>query len=146
MNSTPVLFTRDYNCPRAITFKQAEGICRRFDPGGVSEPTSELSLHAPAQMGRREMGHKGGRTARGNRGLRVVLCLWRLDAFAVGGYKCSRGSGRERERGPYASACSPARPTSSYESPGSSFYRRKKRIQVYNGGCSSVLTCLAERS
>jgi hypothetical protein len=34
MNSTPVLFTRDYNCPRAITFKQAEGICRRFDPGG----------------------------------------------------------------------------------------------------------------
>jgi hypothetical protein len=33
-----------------------------------------------------------------------------------------------------------------YESPGPSFYRRKERAQVYNGGCSSVLTCLAERS
>jgi hypothetical protein len=32
------------------------------------------------------------------------------------------------------------------ESPGPSFYRRKERVQVYNGGCSSVLTCLAERS
>jgi hypothetical protein len=40
----------------------------------------------------------------------------------------------------------PARPTFSYESPGPSFYRRKERVQVYNGGCSSVLTCLAERS
>ena len=27
-----------------------------------------------------------------------------------------------------------------------SFYRHKERVQVYNGGCSSVLTCLAERS
>jgi hypothetical protein len=26
------------------------------------------------------------------------------------------------------------------------FYRDKERVQVYNGGCSSVLTCLAERS
>jgi hypothetical protein len=48
-------------------------------------------------MGRREMGHKGGRTARGNCGLRVVLRPGRLDALAVGGYKRSRGSGRERE-------------------------------------------------
>jgi hypothetical protein len=52
----------------------------------------------------------------------------------------------EREREPLASARSPARPTFSYESPGPSFYRRKERAQVYNGGCSSVLTCLAERS
>jgi hypothetical protein len=36
--------------------------------------------------------------------------------------------------------------TFSYESPGPSFYRRKERAQVYNGGCSNVLTCLAERS
>jgi hypothetical protein len=108
--------------------------CRRFDLGGVPGPTSKLSLRAPAQMGRRETGHKGGRTARGNRGLRVVLRPGRLDALAVGGYKRSRGSGRERERGPYAPARSPARPTSSYESHVPSFYRRKKRIQVYNRG------------
>jgi hypothetical protein len=33
-----------------------------------------------------------------------------------------------------------------YECPGPSFYRHKERAQVYNGRCSSVLTCLAERS
>jgi hypothetical protein len=33
-----------------------------------------------------------------------------------------------------------------YEGFGPSFYRRKERVQVYNGGYSSVLTCLAERS
>jgi hypothetical protein len=49
---------------------------------------------------------------------------------------------RERER----EARSPARPTFSYESPGPSFYRRKERAQVYNGGCSNVLMWLAERS
>jgi hypothetical protein len=117
---------------------------RRFDPGGVPGPTSKLSLRVPAQMGRRETGHKGGRKVRGTRGLRVVLRPGRMDALAVGGYKRSRG--REREREPYTSAHSPARPTLSYESPGPSFYRRKERVQVYNGGCSSVLTCLAERS
>jgi hypothetical protein len=66
----------------------------------------------------------------------------RSGALAVGGYKRPRG----RERETYASARSPARPTFSYESPRPSFYRRKERAQVYNGGCSSVLTCLAERS
>jgi hypothetical protein len=57
---------------------------------------SKLSLRAPAQMGRHETGHKGGRTARGNRGLRVVLRPGRLGALAVGGYKHPRGRGRER--------------------------------------------------
>jgi hypothetical protein len=60
-------------------------------------------------MSRRETRHKGGRTVRGNRDLRVVLRPGRMDALAVGGYKRSRG--REREREPYASARSPARPT-----------------------------------
>jgi hypothetical protein len=83
--------------------------CRRFDPWGVPGPTSKLSLRVPAQMGRRETGHKGGRTVRGNRGLHVVLRPGRMDALAVGGYKRSRG--REREREPYASARSPTRPT-----------------------------------
>jgi hypothetical protein len=103
-----------------------------FRPRGVPGPTSKLSLRVPAQMGRRETGHKGGRTVRGNRGLRVVLRPGRMDVLAVGGYKRSRGGERGRE--PYASARSPARPTFSYESPGPSFYRRKERVQVYNGG------------
>jgi hypothetical protein len=72
----------------------------------VSGPTSKLSLRVPAQMGRRETGHKGGRTVRGNRGLRVVLRPGRLDALVVGGYKRSRG--RERARalcaGPFSRA------------------------------------------
>jgi hypothetical protein len=72
-------------------------------------------------------------------------------SYAKGGCACSRGLQaftweREREREPCASARSPARPTFSYESPGPSFYRRKERAQVYNGGCSNVLMCLAERS
>jgi hypothetical protein len=62
-----------------------------FRPQGVPGSTSKLSLRVPAQMGRRETGHKGGRTARGNRGLRVVLRPGRLDALALGGYKRSRG-------------------------------------------------------
>jgi hypothetical protein len=36
---------------------------RRFDPG-VLGLTSKLSLRVPAQMGRRETGHKGGKTVR----------------------------------------------------------------------------------
>jgi hypothetical protein len=77
-----------------------------FRPRGVPGPTSKLSLHVPAQMGRRETGHKGGRTVRGTHGLRVVLRPGRTDALAVGGYKRSRG--RERERalcvGPFSRA------------------------------------------
>jgi hypothetical protein len=34
--------------------------------------------------------------------------------------------------------------TFSYEGPGPSFYRCKERVQVYNGGCSNMLTCPAE--
>jgi hypothetical protein len=70
---------------------------------------------------------------------------------AQGGCACSKGLQAfawegERERESCASARSPALPTLSYESPEPSFYRRKERAQVYNGGCSNVLTCLAERS
>jgi hypothetical protein len=74
--------------------------CRRFDPRGVPGPTSKLSLRVPAQMGRREMEHKGetreGTAAR-------VYPAPRADALAVGGYKRSRG----RER---VGACASARP------------------------------------
>jgi hypothetical protein len=67
----------------------------------------------------------------------------RVDALAVGGYKRSRG--RERARASCVSPSSRAA-TFSYESPRPSFYRRKERAQVYNGGCSNVLTCLAKGS
>jgi hypothetical protein len=117
-----------------------------FRPRGVPGPTSKLSPRVPAQMGRRETEHGGGkqgdRRKGETRGLRVCPTP-RSGALAVGGYKRPRG--RERE------ACTrrpvlPARPTLPYECPGPSFYRRKERAQVYNRRCSSVLTCLAERS
>jgi hypothetical protein len=89
-------------------------------------------------MGRREMEHKEGE----NRGF--VL------SYAQGGCACSRGLqafARERERreSPSVSPSSRAA-TSSYEGPVPSFYRCKERAQVYNGGCSNMLTCPAERS
>jgi hypothetical protein len=102
---------------------------------------SKLSPRVPAQMGRRETEHKGGETAEGNPAASVLSC-------AQAGCACSRGlqaSAMERERD-CPPARSPVRPTLSYESPGPSFYRHKERAQVYNGGCSNVLTCLAERS
>jgi hypothetical protein len=112
---------------------------------GVPGPTSKLSSRAPAQMGQRETEHEGGKkTGKGGNPRPSCCPAPRSGALAVGGYKRPRG--REREREPYAPARSPARPTFSYESPGPSFYRRKERVQVYNGGCSSVLTCLAGRS
>jgi hypothetical protein len=68
----------------------------------------------------------------------------RSGALAVGGYNRPRG----REREAYASAVPsfPARPTLCKRALDLPFYRRKERIQVYNGRCSSVLTCLAEKS
>jgi hypothetical protein len=114
-----------------------------FRPRGVPGPTSKLSSRVPAQIGRRETAHEGGKET-GKRGNPRPSCCPapRSGALAVGGYKRPRG----RERDAYASARSPARPTFSYESPRPSFYRRKEKVQVYNGGCSSVLTCLVERS
>jgi hypothetical protein len=82
--------------------------CRRLDPGGVPGPTSKLSPRVPAQMGRRETEHEGGKGTckRGNS--RPSCCpAPRSGALAVGGYKRLRG----RERETYASARSPARPT-----------------------------------
>jgi hypothetical protein len=92
-------------------------------------------------MGRREAEHEGGkRQARKGetRDLRVALRPGRV--------RLQKGVTSVRVGEPYAPARRPARPTFSYESPGPSFYRSKERVQVYNGGCSSVLTCLAERS
>jgi hypothetical protein len=90
-------------------------------------------------MSRRETEHKEGE----NRGF-VLSC-------AQGGCTCSRGlqaSARERERERESLSVSPSSraATSSYEGLGPSFYRCKERAQVYNGGCSNMLTCPAERS
>jgi hypothetical protein len=59
--------------------------CRRFDPGGSLDRRVKLSLRVLAQMGWREMEHKGGNAAR------VILCQG--DALVVG-----LTSVRERER------------------------------------------------
>jgi hypothetical protein len=109
-----------------------------FRPRWVPGPTSKLSLRVPAQMGRRETEHKGNKKR--NRG--SCCPAPRADALAVGGYKRSRG--RERESLPVSPFSRAA--TFSYEGPGPSFHRCKEKAQVYNGGCSKVLTCLAERS
>jgi hypothetical protein len=65
--------------------------CRCFDHGGSLDRRVKLSLRVPAQMGRREMEHKGEK----NRG--SCYPAPRADALAVGGYKRSRGRERERE-------------------------------------------------
>jgi hypothetical protein len=120
--------------------------CRLFDPGGsLDRRVNCLRVSQPRWVGARrstEGGKQGDRRKGETRGLRVCPAP-KSGALAVGGYKRPRGKEREAcTRRPVLSA----RPTFSYESPGPSFYRRKERVQVYNGGCSSVLTCLAERS
>jgi hypothetical protein len=62
----------------------------RFNPGGSLDRGVKLSLHAPAQMGWREMEHKGGKTA-----ARVILRQG--DALVVGVTSPREG---EREREP----------------------------------------------
>jgi hypothetical protein len=51
---------------------------------GVPGPTSKLSPRVPAQMGRRETEHKGGKTAKGKPAAFVLSC-------AQVGCACSRG-------------------------------------------------------
>ena len=94
--------------------------CRRFDPGGSLDRRVKLSLRVPAQMGWREMEHKGEHAAR--------VILRQGDALVVG-----VTSVREGERASlFVSPSSCA--TLSHEGPGPSFYRCKERVQVYNGG------------
>jgi hypothetical protein len=96
--------------------------CRHFDPGGSLDRRVKFSLHVPAQMGWREMEHKGGK-------LRVVLSCVRVGALAVWVTSVREG---ERES-PFINPSSRAT-TLPYEGPGHSFYRYKERVQVYNGG------------
>jgi hypothetical protein len=116
--------------------------CRRFDPrGSLDRRVNCRCVSQPRWVGVR-------RNTRGsNKGNHDSCCSApRADALAVGGYKRSRG--RERERESESRSVSPfsRAATFSYEGPRPSFYRCKERAQVYNGECSNVLTCLAERS
>jgi hypothetical protein len=98
------------------------------DPEGPStEPTSEFIVTCSCLDGLAQDGTQGG----------MWLVLSRTGGARSRGYKR-----RERER-----ACLFARPraTPSQEGPGPPFYRWQERVQVYNGGCSYVLTCLAEK-
>jgi hypothetical protein len=81
-------------------------------------------------MGWRKMEHKG----------KIRLVLSRTGGVLVVGVT----SVRERERVSLF-VCSSLRATLPQEGPGPPFYRCKERVQVYNGGCSHALTCLAER-
>jgi hypothetical protein len=104
---------------------------RRFDPGGsLDRRVNCRRVSQPRWVGARR-NTKGGETSKGKPAAFVLSC-------AQVGCACSRGlqafaweSERERDCPP---ARSPARPTFLYESPGPSFYRRKERAQVYNGG------------
>jgi hypothetical protein len=88
-----------------------------FRPHGVPGPTSKLSLRVPAQMGRREMEHKGEK-----RESRLVL------SCTQGGCACSRGLQAFAREGESLLVSSSSRgATFSYEGPGPSFYRCKER-------------------
>jgi hypothetical protein len=90
--------------------------CRRFDPGGSLDRRVKLSLRVPAQMGWREMEHKGGEP-------RLVLSCARADALAVGVTSVREGESVSLFVGPSSHAT-----TLSYEGPGPSFYRCKERV------------------
>jgi hypothetical protein len=117
-----------------------------FRNPGVPGPTSKLSPRAPAQMGRRETEREGGRETGVRGGIPRPSCLSRVQV----GCACSRGLQASTREGASGLTRAPSRPSPrgqpSVRGPCPSFYRRKERIQVYNGGYSSVLTCLAEES
>jgi hypothetical protein len=64
-----------------------------------------------------------------------------------GGCACNRGlQAFAREGESLLVSPSSRTATFPYEGPGPSFYRCKEWVQVYNRGCSNMLTCPAERS
>jgi hypothetical protein len=130
---------------RGHSHNVSNGRCWRFDPGGsLDRRVNCRRVPQPRWVGAR-WSTKGGKEGDKQKGKPAAFAL----SCAQVGCACSRGlqaSAWEGARGLYAPSRSPARPTFSYESPGPSFYRRKERAQVYNRRCSSVLTCLAERS
>jgi hypothetical protein len=100
---------------------------RHFDPGGsLDRRVNCLCVSQPRWVGVRR--NTRGKNNKGNRG---SCCL------RPGGCACSRGLqafARERERESLLVSLSSRTATFLYEGPGPSFYRRKERAQVYNGG------------
>ena len=123
-------------------YKNIKQYCLRFDPGGSLD--RRVNCRYVSQP--RWVDARRDTKWENSKGKPRPSCCPapRADALAVGGYKRSRG--RERARALCVGPFSRAANLFLYESPGPSFYRRKERAQVYNGGCSNVLTCLAERS
>jgi hypothetical protein len=113
--------------------------CQHFDPGGsLDRRVNCRCVSQPRWVGARQ-------NTRGNKKREPRLVL----SYAQGGCACSRGLqafARERERESLSVSSFSRAATLSYEGLGPSFYRCKERSQVYNGGCSNMLTCLAERS
>ena len=141
------LFKTLNRCTMFRSYLRRVSRCRRFEPGGsLDRRVNCRRVPQPRWVGARRS-VKGGKPEgdRRKRGNSQPSCLSRAQV----GCACSRGlqaSAWERARGLCAPSRSPARPTFLYECPGPSFYRHKERAQVYSGGCSNVLTCLAERS
>jgi hypothetical protein len=120
--------------------------CRRFDPGGsLDRRVNCRRVPQPRWVGARRSAKGGNQRETGVKGNPAAFVLSRAQV----GCACSRGlqaSAWEGARGLHAPSRPPRAANLPYECPGPSFYRRKERAQVYNGRCSSVLTCLAERS
>jgi hypothetical protein len=116
--------------------------CRRFDPGGsLDRQVNYRCVSQPRWVGAR-------RNTRGNKKREPRLVL----SCAQGGCACSRGlqafareRERERERD-CPSARSPARPPFRTRALDLPFIDVRRRPRCTMGGCSNVLTCLAERS
>jgi hypothetical protein len=113
--------------------------CRRFDPGGsLDRRVNCRCVSQPRWVGARR--NTRGKTVRGNG---LVL------SYTQGGCACSRGLQaftREREREPCALARSPARPPSRTRALDLPFIDVRRGPRCTMGGCSNVLTCLAEGS
>jgi hypothetical protein len=90
-----------------------------------------LSLCAPAQMGWRKMKHKG------ESGLYYLA----PGVLVVGVTSVAK----EGESEPVRLLVPRATPPPPQEGPGPPFYRCKERVQMYNGGRSYALMCLAEK-
>jgi hypothetical protein len=116
--------------------------CRRFETGGSLGPTSECRRVPQPRWVERVGEREGGKGARRPEvGVREVgIPRPSCSSRAQVGCACSRGlqaSTREREasgpkRVPVPSSSPRGQP--SLRGPWSFFYRRKERIQVYNGG------------
>jgi hypothetical protein len=127
-----IMFQKPYvTTIRILTCFYSHAVLSAFRPRGVPGPTSKFVAACPSPDGLAEDGTQGESAAR--------VISHQGGALVVG-----VTSVRERERvSPFVSSF--PRATPSHEGPGAPFYRCKERVQVYNGGCSYALTCLAER-